>query len=76
MAKAASRASRFPLNCFENVAQLGGIETAVLDNGPSRGVRVAYPWPDGAWAPRLAPLWPTDWSPSELISAIRELRDT
>ena len=25
-----------------NPAQLGGIETSVLDNGPGRGVRVAW----------------------------------
>lgn len=33
---------KLPLDRFENVRQVGGIQTAVLDNGPERGCRVAY----------------------------------
>ncbi|NBC11355.1 MAG: DUF4432 family protein [Planctomycetes bacterium] len=32
---------RFPIDRFECVEQVGGIQTAVLDNGPARGQRIA-----------------------------------
>lgn len=43
MAKSASSAkASYPLDRFCHPAQLGGIQTALLDDGPSRGVRVAH----------------------------------
>ncbi|MAE60482.1 MAG: DUF4432 domain-containing protein [Planctomycetaceae bacterium] len=43
MAKSRSkRQTSYPLDRFIQPAQLGGIQTALLDDGPSRGVRVAY----------------------------------